>query len=157
MSNSSPPPFRKLERSRDNRVFGGVCAGAASYLNMDPTLVRVLTVVLSFFTGVPIVLYLLALFLVPEESDGQPPQGYPSVAGQSWTYDPYPSQAGQSAGYPSYAPGPGSSSAPPRQYGVAPTGEDEAIWGAGGAPWQQPPTTRGAEPGPSDGPAQGRF
>ena len=34
---------------------------------MDATLVRILTVVLTLFTGVPVVLYLVALFLMPEE------------------------------------------------------------------------------------------
>ena len=40
------PPYqqpRKLERSRTNKVLGGVCGGVANYVNMDPTLVRVLT------------------------------------------------------------------------------------------------------------------
>lgn len=120
-----PQPYRKLERSRSNRVFGGVCGGLASYANIDPTLVRVLTVVLSLSFGFPIVVYLLALFLMPEESDGQPPQGHPPVGG-SWSYEPYP-----------YPAGPYQSGAP-RQYGVPPTPEDEAVWGPSGAPWQQP-------------------
>ena len=50
-----PPPPRRLERSSTNKVFGGVCAGVANYLNMDVNLVRVLTVVVSLFTGVPVV------------------------------------------------------------------------------------------------------
>jgi phage shock protein C len=64
-----PPstPSRKLTRSRTNKMVGGVCGGVASYLNMDPTVVRILTVVLSLFTGVPIVLYIVALLVVPEE------------------------------------------------------------------------------------------
>jgi phage shock protein PspC (stress-responsive transcriptional regulator) len=69
MSTPYPPqnPPRRFERSRSNRVLGGVCAGLANYLNMDVTLVRVLTVVVSLFTGVPVVAYIVALFLVPEE------------------------------------------------------------------------------------------
>ena len=58
MSSPYPPQApKRLERSKSNRVLGGVCAGVANYLNMDPTLVRVLTVVISLFTGVPIILY----------------------------------------------------------------------------------------------------
>ena len=63
---SSPYPAqppRRLERSKSNRILGGVCAGVANYLNMDPTLVRVLTVVISLFTGVPVILYIIALFV----------------------------------------------------------------------------------------------
>ncbi len=56
-----------LRRSRTDRYVGGVCGGVAAYLNMDATLVRILTVVLTLFTGVPVVLYLVALFLMPEE------------------------------------------------------------------------------------------
>ncbi|GAB2588211.1 PspC domain-containing protein [Microlunatus antarcticus] len=64
------PPYgpRLLRRSRTDRYIGGVCGGVASYLNMDATLVRILTVVLTLFTGVPVVLYLVALFLMPEEN-----------------------------------------------------------------------------------------
>lgn len=58
---------RLLRRSRNDRYISGVCGGVAAYLNMDATLVRILTVVLTLFTGVPVVLYLVALFLMPEE------------------------------------------------------------------------------------------
>lgn len=143
---SIPPtqPYRKLERSRSNRVVGGVCGGLANYANVDPTLVRILTVVISLSTGVPIVLYLLALFLIPEEPDTEPPQSYPPVGG-SWTYDPYPYQSGpyQASPYES-----GSPSGAPRQYGVPPTPQDEAVWGPGGAPWQQPQGTAGGQQPP---------
>lgn len=58
---------KALRRSRTDRYVGGVCGGVAAYLNMDPTLVRILTVVLALVTGVPVVLYLVALFFMPEE------------------------------------------------------------------------------------------
>lgn len=74
----SPRGPKRLERSRTNKIFGGVCAGTAEYLNMDPTLVRVLTVILTLITGVPIAVYLVMLFIVPEEG-AQPPVGYPPV------------------------------------------------------------------------------
>lgn len=56
-----------LRRSRTDRYIGGVCGGLAAYLNMDATLVRILTVVITLFTGAPVVLYVVALFLMPEE------------------------------------------------------------------------------------------
>ena len=77
MSSYPPNPPRKLLRSRSNRVLGGVCAGVATYLNMDVNLVRILTVVLSLFTGVPVVAYIVALFLMPEEQ-AAPYAGPPS-------------------------------------------------------------------------------
>lgn len=68
---------RKLYRSRSKKMVSGVCGGVAEYLNMDPTLVRLLTVVISLFTGVPILAYLIAIFVVPEEPMTGP--SYPSV------------------------------------------------------------------------------
>lgn len=57
---------KELVRSSDNKVIAGVCAGVAQYLNVDPNIVRVATVVLSVFTGVPIVAYLVAMFVLPQ-------------------------------------------------------------------------------------------
>jgi len=71
---------KRLERSRNDRFIGGVCGGIAKYLNMDPTLVRILTVVITLFTFVPVVAYIIAMFVMPEES----PAGsddYPRVDG----------------------------------------------------------------------------
>jgi phage shock protein C len=79
---TSPYPAgqpKRLERSKSNRILGGVCAGVANYLNMDPTLVRVLTVLLTLFTGVPVVVYLVMLFVVPEEGAPTTPASYPPV------------------------------------------------------------------------------
>ena len=79
---TSPYPAgqpKRLERSKSNRVLGGVCAGVANYLNMDPTLVRVLTVLLTLFTGVPVIVYLVLLFVVPEEGAPTTPASYPPV------------------------------------------------------------------------------
>ena len=67
MSTPYPPQPRRLMRDPSKKLIGGVCSGLAKYLNMDVTLVRILTVVISLFTGVPIVLYLIALFVMPEE------------------------------------------------------------------------------------------
>jgi phage shock protein PspC (stress-responsive transcriptional regulator) len=45
-----PDPSRKLRRSR-NRVIAGVCGGIAEWLGWDPTLVRVLYVVVSILSA----------------------------------------------------------------------------------------------------------
>jgi phage shock protein PspC (stress-responsive transcriptional regulator) len=68
---------KRLERSRNDRFIGGVCGGIAKYLNMEPTLVRILTVIITLFTFVPVVAYLIAMFVMPEE---QPADGYPRVS-----------------------------------------------------------------------------
>ena len=56
---------RRLYRS-NNKMLGGVCAGVAEYLNIDPTVVRVLAVVLFFTPFIPMLLvYLFVCLIVP--------------------------------------------------------------------------------------------
>ena len=66
-----PRPRPGLQRSRRNRVIGGVCGGLAEWLGWDPTLVRILFVVVSVasaaFPG--ILVYLVLWFLMPERDD----------------------------------------------------------------------------------------
>jgi phage shock protein PspC (stress-responsive transcriptional regulator) len=136
MSSPYPPQApKRLERSKSNRVLGGVCAGVANYLNMDPTLVRVLTVVISLFTGVPIVLYIIALFVVPEEGSQPIPPSYPPVGGpqgQPSSFSAAPPQTGQ----PAYTPPTTSASGQPSSAAGSVPAED-SIWGSEGAPWEQ--------------------
>ena len=42
---------KKLARSKDNRMFAGVCGGLGHYFNIDPTLIRALFVLFSVFVG----------------------------------------------------------------------------------------------------------
>ena len=58
---------RTLYRSRSNRQIAGVCGGLAQYFNIDPTLVRVLMVVLALFGGSGLLIYLILWVVVPEE------------------------------------------------------------------------------------------
>jgi phage shock protein PspC (stress-responsive transcriptional regulator) len=137
MSSPYPPqPPKRLERSKSNRILGGVCAGVANYLNMDPTLVRVLTVVISLFTGVPVILYIIALFVVPEEGSQPASPAYPPVAGpqgQAAGFPPAPPQAAQPAYTPSGMSGPTQMSQPP----APPASAEDSVWGTEGPPWEQ--------------------
>jgi phage shock protein C len=58
-----------LMRSRRDRKIGGVCAGLAEYLELDPTLVRILAAFLTlasgFFPG--LIAYVLGWVIMPEE------------------------------------------------------------------------------------------
>jgi phage shock protein C len=60
---------RQLHRRRDREKLAGVCAGLADYFDMDPTVMRVLYTVATFFTGVVpgIVLYVVLAFVIPAE------------------------------------------------------------------------------------------
>jgi phage shock protein PspC (stress-responsive transcriptional regulator) len=69
--NSTGGP-RRLERSRDDRVIAGVCAGVARYANVDATIVRVAAVALLAFGGFGAFAYLAAWLLVPEQGESKP-------------------------------------------------------------------------------------
>lgn len=56
---------KRLYRDIDNAMLGGVCAGMASYFDMDPTLVRILFVLFVLFTGFGILVYFLMWLIVP--------------------------------------------------------------------------------------------
>jgi phage shock protein PspC (stress-responsive transcriptional regulator) len=64
---------RLLRRRANDRVIGGVAAGIADYLNIDPVLVRAIFVGLVIFGGAGVVLYLGAWLLIPVEGQNQSP------------------------------------------------------------------------------------
>lgn len=60
--------MRRLYRSNSERMVSGVLGGIAEHLNIDPTLARLLFVVGLFFSaGSFILLYLVAIFIIPNE------------------------------------------------------------------------------------------
>ena len=68
MSNDVQPQTaaKRLYRSRDDHMVGGVCGGFARYFGVDPTLVRVLAVIaLVFAFPATAVGYLLAWAIMP--------------------------------------------------------------------------------------------
>jgi phage shock protein PspC (stress-responsive transcriptional regulator) len=64
-----PDPRNPLRRSREHRILAGVCGGLADWLGWDPTLVRVLYVVISVFSAAfpGILAYIILWILMPEE------------------------------------------------------------------------------------------
>jgi len=71
-------PPRRITRSRDDRMLGGVCAGIARYLDVDPVIVRVATVALVCAVGAGAVAYVAAWILMPVDDD-EPAATTPSV------------------------------------------------------------------------------
>ena len=64
-----------LTRSVKDRMLAGVCAGLGDYLGMDPTVVRLIFVLLFFVTGPGVLLaYLIMALIVPSETPVQPVQ-----------------------------------------------------------------------------------
>ena len=59
---------RRLYRKDDNKILGGVCAGIADYFDVDPSIVRILTVLLML-SGTGIIAYIVAWIIVPLENE----------------------------------------------------------------------------------------
>ena len=61
---------KKLYRSTTNKMFFGVCAGVADFFGIDPTIVRVIYALVSFFSGgfPGIFVYFILAFIIPEDN-----------------------------------------------------------------------------------------
>jgi phage shock protein PspC (stress-responsive transcriptional regulator) len=62
---------RPLERPAHDRMLAGVATGAARYLGVDPTVIRIILAVLVFVGGLGVPLYLASWLLIPEEGREQ--------------------------------------------------------------------------------------
>ena len=60
---------KKLYKSRKNKMIGGVCGGLAEYLNMDPTIVRVIAAILCLVKGLGILVYLIMCIVMPYDDE----------------------------------------------------------------------------------------
>ena len=56
---------KKLRKSSTNKMIAGVCGGVAEYLNVDPTIVRLIWACLCF-TTIGLIAYLVALIVMPQ-------------------------------------------------------------------------------------------
>jgi phage shock protein C len=84
----NPPHIRrtttmttKLQRSRNDKMIAGVCAGLAQYFGVDVVIVRLVFLLLFFAPHVPaLLIYLILLVVMPREPAPAP------------RYDPYTGQ-----------------------------------------------------------------
>ncbi len=59
--------YKTLTRSDKNRMIAGLCGGLGEYANIDPTVIRLLAVLLLFLTGPGMILfYLIMALIVPQ-------------------------------------------------------------------------------------------
>jgi phage shock protein C len=142
----------RLHRSRDERMFAGVAGGVAERFDLDPSLVRVVWVILMFLSGGLFFLLYVAMAIVVPEAPAGPDRwaawsaGYPSASAPAPAPGAVPGWGtGAGAGQP---PMPGQ--APATTAGqpfvdVAPEGASEAT--SEGAPEGTPPTAT-PPPGP---------
>lgn len=59
--------MKKLKRSRDQKMLAGVLGGVAEYFDVDPTIIRLVYVLLAVITWVfPFLfIYIIAIFIMP--------------------------------------------------------------------------------------------
>ena len=58
---------KRLYKSTTNRVLFGVCGGLGEYFNIDPTIVRLLFILLVFGAGSGLAIYFVAALIMPDE------------------------------------------------------------------------------------------
>ena len=63
--NKADLDIKKLYRSPEGKILGGVCAGLGDYFQVDPILLRLLFIFLIFGCGWGIILYILLWIILP--------------------------------------------------------------------------------------------
>lgn len=58
--------MKRLYKKEQGKMISGVCNGLAEYCNVDPTLIRLATVLLGF-TGTGVIAYIFAAIIMPEK------------------------------------------------------------------------------------------
>ena len=59
---------KRLMRVEEGRMIAGVCAGLGRYLGLDPTIVRIIFVLLALFAMGGVLLYLILWLVMPMET-----------------------------------------------------------------------------------------
>jgi len=62
---------KKLYRSKKNKMLAGICGGLGEYFDIDPTLIRVVWLLVVIFTGIfpGVVAYIIGIFVIPPAPD----------------------------------------------------------------------------------------
>lgn len=59
---------KRMVRVEEGRMIAGVCAGLGRYLGVDPTIVRIIFVLLALFAAGGVLLYLVLWLIMPMET-----------------------------------------------------------------------------------------
>jgi phage shock protein C len=65
-------PRRRLTRSRHDKMIAGVCGGFAEYIELDPTIVRIIWLLLALLGGGGVLAYIIAWIVMPLEPEPAP-------------------------------------------------------------------------------------
>lgn len=58
---------KKLYKANKDKMLDGVCAGMAEYFDMDPTVMRLLWVLVSLVGGSAVLAYIICMFVIPRK------------------------------------------------------------------------------------------
>jgi len=138
----------RLYRSPSDRVIAGVAGGLATWLNIDPSLVRIAWVLLAIFSGgIFLLVYFLMMIVVP-----LPPPGWIPRPRDTGAWAPPPGADPVEGWAPGGGPGPGSGaptgpgSGPPTGSAVHDADRPPAPDPAASAGWNTPPPSWPAPP-----------
>lgn len=60
---------KRLYKIEEEKKLCGVCGGIAEYFDLDPTLIRLLWIILIFCAGTGILAYFIAALIMPRKSE----------------------------------------------------------------------------------------
>ena len=72
----------RLYRSRDDRMLFGVAGGMARFLDIDPSIVRIVWALLAIAGGAGLLLYIVAAIVIPEAPPGWAPSAASAASGE---------------------------------------------------------------------------
>jgi phage shock protein C len=75
---------KKLYRSRKNSMIAGVCGGLGEYLNVDPTIMRLVAVLLVFADGIGLLAYIIAWIIIPRNPELEAEIVTPPTSERNW-------------------------------------------------------------------------
>lgn len=75
MANQKPSDSNNIKRlylSDKDKQLAGVCGGIAEYLQTDPTMIRLLWIIVTVITGIVpgIIAYIIAAIVIPSRPEG---------------------------------------------------------------------------------------
>lgn len=60
---------KRLYKSTRDKKICGVCGGIAEYLNVDPTVIRLITVLIALAWGSGVLAYIILAFVMPDDNE----------------------------------------------------------------------------------------
>jgi phage shock protein C len=67
--------MKRLYRSRKERILGGVCGGLGEHIDVDPSMIRLVWIIVTLLSlGTGLIVYLVAWIIIPESPDEPLPE-----------------------------------------------------------------------------------